>query len=60
LIYSNYIGFNAKDFQTGMSYLTDQIGQKVFGENITIKDEVENENTIPFFFDEEGYKRTAF
>lgn len=57
LQYMNYIGFSARSAQMGTGYLTGQIGKKVFGENITIKDDVNNENTMPLYFDFEGYER---
>ena len=59
LLYMSFIGFSAKDVQTGTSFLTGKIGQQVFGENITIRDDVKNENTMPFYFDFEGYERTS-
>jgi predicted Zn-dependent protease len=55
--YMNYVGFSARSAQLGTGYLTGKIGQKVFGENITIKDDVNNENTMPLYFDFEGYER---
>lgn len=57
LMYMSFSGFSAKSVQTGRSYLTGKLGQKVFGENITITDDVTNENTFPFLFDTEGYER---
>lgn len=59
LMYMSFIGFSAKDVQTGTSFLTGKIGEKVFGENITIRDDVKNENTMPLYFDFEGYARTS-
>lgn len=58
LMYMSFIGFSAKDVRTGTSFLTGKLGEKVFGENITIRDDVENENTMPLYFDSEGYRRT--
>lgn len=57
--YMNYVGFSARSAQMGTGYLTGKIGQKVFGENITIRDDVNDENTIPLYFDFEGYERKA-
>ncbi|MGV8145886.1 MAG: TldD/PmbA family protein [Alkaliphilus sp.] len=57
LAFMSYIGFAARSVQTGMSFLTGKLGQKVFGENITITDDVSNVNTIPLTFDFEGYEK---
>ena len=57
LNYMAYSGFSAKSVQAGRSYLTGKLGQKVFGDNITIVDDVTNENTYPMVFDFEGYER---
>lgn len=59
LLYMSFIGFSAKDVRTGTSFLTGKLGEKVFGENITIRDDVNNENTMPLYFDFEGYERTS-
>jgi PmbA protein len=59
LTYMSFIGFCAKDVRTGTSFLTGKLGEKVFGENITIRDDVKNENTMPLYFDFEGYARTS-
>lgn len=57
LAFMSYIGFAARSVQTGMSFLTGKLGEKVFGENITITDDVSNVNTIPLKFDFEGYEK---
>lgn len=59
LMYMSFIGFSAKEVRTGTSFLTGKLGEKVFGENITLRDDVKNENTMPFYFDFEGYERTS-
>jgi len=59
LMYMSFIGFCAKDVQTGTSFLTGKLGKKVFGENITIRDDVKNVNTMPLYFDFEGHARTS-
>ncbi|MGH4121480.1 MAG: TldD/PmbA family protein [Clostridium sp.] len=59
LTYMSFIGFSAKDVRTGTSFLTGKLCEKVFGENITIRDDVKNENTMPIYFDFEGYARTS-
>lgn len=57
LNYMNYCGFSARSAQIGMSYLSGKKGQKVFGENINIYDDVDDDNTFPIPFDFEGYER---
>lgn len=57
LNYMNYCGFSAKSAYTGMSYLTGKKGQKVFGDNISIYDDKDDENTFRIPFDFEGYER---
>lgn len=57
LSYLSYVGFSGRSVQTKMSFLTDRLGERVFGENITIVDDVNNENTINLPFDFEGVKR---
>ncbi|MBW9157107.1 TldD/PmbA family protein [Clostridium tagluense] len=59
LTYMSFIGFSAKNVRTGTSFLTGKLGKRVFGENITIRDDVRNENTMPLYFDFEGYARTS-
>ena len=59
LMYMSFISFSAKDVRTGSSFLTGKLLEKVFGENITIRDDVKNENTMPLYFDFEGYPRTS-
>jgi len=59
LTYMSFIGFCAKDVRTGTSFLTGKLGEKVFGDNITIIDDVKNENTMPIYFDFEGYARSS-
>lgn len=53
----SYTGFSARMMQLGMSFLTGKLGQKVFGENITIVDDVNNKNLFPLYFDFEGSRR---
>lgn len=57
LSYMSYCGFSARSAQIGTGYLTGKLGQKVFGENITISDDINNLNTLPLSFDFEGYAR---
>lgn len=57
LNYMNYCGFSARSAQIGVSYLSGKKGQKVFGENINIYDDKDDDNTFPMPFDFEGYER---
>ena len=51
-------GFSAKQIQKGESFLTGKVGQKVFGDNLTLTDEPDDENTVNYLYDGEGYART--
>jgi predicted Zn-dependent protease len=54
LVFLNYIGFGARSFQEGRSFMSGKIGQKVTGENITIVDDASNPNGLGLRFDAEG------
>lgn len=54
LEWMNYIGFGSKPFQEGTSFLSNRIGQKIMGENVTIYDDGNDESAIAFPFDFEG------
>lgn len=54
LEWMNYIGFGSKTFQEGTSFLSNRIGQKIMGENITIYDDGNDQSAIAFPFDFEG------
>jgi PmbA protein len=54
LEWMNYIGFGSKPFQEGTSFLSNRIGQKIMGNNITIYDHGNDESAIAFPFDFEG------
>ncbi|MFQ6031785.1 MAG: TldD/PmbA family protein, partial [Candidatus Zixiibacteriota bacterium] len=54
LEWMNYIGFGSKPYQEGTSFLSNRIGQKIMGENITIYDDGSDESAIAFPFDFEG------
>ena len=54
LEWMNYIGFGSKPFQEGTSFLSNRIGQKIMGENITIYDDGKDQSAIAFPFDFEG------
>ncbi|MFW6301389.1 MAG: TldD/PmbA family protein [Bacillota bacterium] len=55
--YLSYIGFSGRSVQEGMSFLTDRLGQQVFGDNITLIDDCQDSNTMNFPFDFEGAER---
>lgn len=57
LIFTAMMGFSAKAEQNGMSCFTGKLGEKVFGDNITVKDDITNDNTFILPFDFEGYER---
>ena len=50
----NYIGFGSKSFQEGTSFLSNRIGQKIMGENVTMYDDGTDQSAIAFPFDFEG------
>ncbi len=56
--YLSFMGFSGKSVQNQASFLTGKIGEKVFGDNITIIDDFTNTNTVAIPFDFEGAKRT--
>jgi predicted Zn-dependent protease len=49
-----YLGFGALSLQEGRSFLTDRIGKKVMGDNITIYDDPLDPRALPLAFDWEG------
>jgi len=51
------IGLNGARYQKGLSFASGLLGQKVFGENVTIRDDVTNPATFQRFFDAEGFRR---
>lgn len=57
--FGDLIGFvtdmlNAKNVEDGVSFARGKLGEKVFGENLTIHDNVTNPDLLPLFFDVEG------
>jgi predicted Zn-dependent protease len=50
-------GLNGDFTGSGASYASDKLQKKVFGGNITVVDDVNQEGTIPLTFDSEGYRR---
>jgi predicted Zn-dependent protease len=54
LEWMNYIGFGAKSFQDGTSFLSGKIGQKIMGGNVSIYDDGNDDQSMAFPFDFEG------
>lgn len=54
LEWMNYIGFGAKAFQDGTSFLSGKIGRKIMGENVSIYDDGNDDFSMAFPFDFEG------
>ncbi len=50
----NFTAFGAKQVQEGQSFMTERIGEKVMGENVTIYDDGLDPAGIPIPFDFEG------
>jgi PmbA protein len=50
----NYIGFGCKTFQEGTSFLSNRIGKRIMGDNVTMYDDGPDESGIAFPFDFEG------
>ncbi|NIM97598.1 MAG: TldD/PmbA family protein [candidate division Zixibacteria bacterium] len=50
----NYIGFGCKAFQEGTSFMSNRIGKKIMGDNVTMYDNGLDESGIAFPFDFEG------
>jgi predicted Zn-dependent protease len=50
-------GLNGDMTNSGVSYASDKLGQKVFGTNINVMDDVNRQGTVPRTFDVEGYRR---
>jgi PmbA protein len=50
----NYIGFGSKSFQEETSFLSNRIGKKIMGDNVTMYDDGNDESAIAFPFDFEG------
>jgi PmbA protein len=50
----NYIGFGCKSFQEGTSFLSNRIGKKIMGDNVTMYDDGPDSSAIAFPFDFEG------
>jgi len=50
---------NAKSVEDGVSFARGKLGEKVFGENLTIRDDVTHPDLLPMFFDGEGNPRRS-
>jgi len=50
----NYIGFGCKAFQEETSFMSNRIGQKIMGENVSMYDDGTDSSAIAFPFDFEG------
>lgn len=50
----SYLGFGAKQFHQGTSFMSGKIGEKIMGENITIWDDGLDKRGAPIPFDFEG------
>ena len=50
----NYIGFGCKAFQEETSFMSNRIGKKIMGENVTMYDDGTDSSAIAFPFDFEG------
>ncbi len=57
LTYLSYLGFSTRSVQNQASFLTGKLGEKVFGDNISIKDDFSDPNTMTLPFDFEGAPR---
>lgn len=55
--FTGYVGMNSKFYQDGMGCFTGRLGEKVLGDNVSIVDDGNNQNTAQLPFDFEGYKR---
>jgi len=57
LIYYVAMSLNAKGVEDGISFATNQLGQKIFGENLTMVDDCYFEGLRPLYFDIQGNPR---
>jgi len=62
MAFFQWYGPNARIYHEKSSYLSDKMGKKVFGDNITLIDDPFHELVFPMPFDFEGYpkKKTVF
>lgn len=52
-----YIGFGAKSFQEGRSFLSGRLGEKITGSSITVYDDGWDPSGVPILFDVEGVQK---
>lgn len=52
-----FIGFGAKEYLEGESFLTGKMGQRILGENVTLRDDGLSVEGLPLPFDFEGVPR---
>jgi len=57
LQWMGYIGFGAKSFQEGRSFLSGRLGEKITGASITIYDDGWELSGVPIAFDSEGVRK---
>ena len=62
IAFADLLGFaarmlNAKSVQDGVSFARGKLGEKVFGENLTVRDDITNPELLPLPFDMEGNPR---
>ncbi len=58
LFYLGYLGLGSKAHLDGISFLKDKVGEKIFGDNISIVDDWTNKYVSSIAFDFEGFERT--
>lgn len=57
LLWIGYIGFGAKQYHEGTSFMSSRLGERIMGENITIRDDHRETPGLGFAFDFEGVPR---
>lgn len=57
LLYLSWIGFGAQAFEQGSSFMSGRLGERVTGENVTIRDDFTNPLGLGIPFDFEGAPR---
>jgi predicted Zn-dependent protease len=57
MVYMAWVGFGALQLQEGRSFMAGKVGQKLFGENVTIHDDVYHDLLRGRPFDSEGMPR---
>ncbi|PKK89741.1 MAG: hypothetical protein CVV64_13135 [Candidatus Wallbacteria bacterium HGW-Wallbacteria-1] len=57
IMFLGYLGFSAQDYIEGRTFLTEQLNQKVFGENFSLVDDPFDPDSPGIPFDSEGIPR---